>query len=433
MCMLVYPQENNLIREKTTRQALLALLLVCSSTLAMAELDEQLLGKAGGYPVQRFGSDFSLFKEEFKIGTFSHMEKVFWPRTVKTASASALPLHESPPPSISYTFEGQKLTVDDLLARQRITGLLILKDGKVILERYQYERTAAHRLASFSMAKTVVALLVGVALHEGHIASLDDSAEKYAPALKGSAWAPVTIRNLLRMSSGVKWNDKVMPGVITDGARLAGESFYQRGRGGASAVSWVKDVTYPQGSAFNYNSAESFVLGIVLRGAIKQDLATYLSEKLWKPMGAESDASWLIDSSGMEAGNCCLNATLRDYGRLGMLLANDGMWNGRALVPKDFVLDATDSERQPDYLKPRRATPYFGYGYQTWLYPYRTRTFQARGLFGQELIVQPETGVVVVITSALKTADTPGSISTERNTFLGALLTTLGGKADLYR
>lgn len=416
-----------------TKRSLIALLLACHAAMAMAEMDEQILGKADSYPVQRFGPAFSMFKEEFKIGTFSHMEKVFWPRTISTSSASALPLHESPPANIAYTYEGQKLTVDDLLARQRITGLLILKDGKIVLERYQYDRTAGHRLASFSMAKTVVALLVGVALREGHIASLDDTAEKYAPDLKGSAWAPVTIRNLLRMSSGAKWNDKVMPGVTTDGAKLAAESFYQRGRGGASAVSWVKDVAYPQGTAFNYNSAETFVLGVVLRGAIKKDLAAYLSEKIWKPMGAESDASWLIDSSGLEAANCCINATLRDYGRLGMLLANDGMWNGRELIPKDFVLDATDSERQPDYLKPRKATPYFGYGYQTWLYPYRTRTFQARGLFGQELIVQPESKIVVVMTAALKTADTPGNISVERNTFLGSLLTVLGGRADLYR
>lgn len=104
-----------------------------------------------------------------------------------------------------------------------------------------------------------------------------------------------------------------------------------------------------------------------------------------------------------------------------------------ALVPKAFVLDATDPERQPDYLKPRKATPYFGYGYQTWLYPYRTRTFQARGLFGQELIVQPESKLVVVIISALQTADVPGNIAVERNSFLGSVLTLLGGRADLYR
>lgn len=414
------------------RGAVLALLLGLAGH-AQAAPDEQALGKDAGYPVPRMGPDLSLFREESKIGTFSHMDQVFWPRGIKAATASPLPAHPSPP-ALTYTYEGRQYTVDDLLARQRITGLLVIQDGRIVLERYQYDRHAAHRLASFSMAKTVTALLVGIALREARIASLDDTAETYAPELKGSAWGPVTLRNLLRMSSGVKWSDKVVPGVTTtDGARLAIESFYQRGRGGASAVSWVREGAHPQGTRFNYNSAETFVLGVVLRAALKQDLADYLSQKIWQPMGAEADASWLIDRSGLEAANCCINATLRDYGRLGMLLAQDGAWNGRELIPRDFVLDATDPARQPPHLQPRQATPYFGYGYQTWLYPFRTRTFQARGLFGQELIVQPDSKVVIVITSALQQGDMPGPTMVERNSFVGAVLTKLGGKADVIR
>jgi CubicO group peptidase (beta-lactamase class C family) len=416
------------------RQAPLpALILALAAGLASAAPDEEALGKAQGYPVQSNGPAFSMFKEEFKVGTFSHMDKVFWPRMVKAAAVpSALPAGD-PLPALTYPFEGNNYTVEDFLARQRITGLLVIRDGKVVLERYQYERRPEMRLASFSMAKTVIGLLAGIAVRDGLIASLDDPAEKYARELKGSAWGPVTIRNLLRMSSGVKWSDKVAPGLSSDGARLAVESFYQRGRGGASAVSWVKDSDHAQGTHFNYNSAETFALGVVLRAAIKRDLGDYLAEKIWQPMGAEADATWLIDASGLEAGNCCLNARLRDYGRLGVLLANDGLWNGRELVPREFLLDATDAARQPEYLRPRKASPFFGYGYQAWLYPYRTRTFQARGLFGQELIVQPESKVVIVIASALKSADVPNDIFVERNYFTGAVLKALGGKTDLYR
>lgn len=414
------------------RGAVLALLMGLVAP-AQAAPDEQVLGKDAGYPVPRMGPGLSLFREEFKIGAFSHMDQVFWPRSIKAAAASSLPMHPSPP-ALAYTYEGQQYTVEDLLARQRITGLLVIQDGRIVLERYQYDRHAAHRLASFSMAKTVTALLVGIALREGRIASLDDTAETYASELKGSVWGPVTVRNLLRMSSGAKWSDKVMPGVTTtDGARLAIESFFQRGRGGASAVTWVRESAHPQGTRFNYNSAETFVLGVVLRAALQQDLASYLSQKIWQPIGAEADASWLIDRSGLEAANCCINATLRDYGRLGMLLAQDGAWNGRELVPRDFMLDATDPARQPPHLQPRQATPYFGYGYQTWLYPFRTRTFVARGLFGQELIVQPESKVVIVITSALQQPDTPRPTMAERNSFVGAVLTLLGGKADVFR
>lgn len=407
--------------------------LILLSSFAHAAPDEGVLGKDRGYPIQRFGPAFTMFAEEFKVGTFSHMDKVLWPRTIKASPSPSSLVKAQRVPDISYPFENETFTLDDFMDRQRVTGLLIIKDNSIVVERYQYDRKQDMRLASFSMAKTVAALLVGVAQGEGLITSLDDTAEKYSPDLKNSAWGQITIRNLLRMSSGVKWSDTVSPGLESDGAKLAAQSFYQRGRGGASAVSWVKESVSPQATVFNYNSAETFVLGVVLRAAIKRDLSEYLSEKIWQPIGAESDASWLIDYSGLEAANCCMNATLRDYGRLGILLANDGSWNGKQLVPREFVLDATDAERQPDFLKPRKANQFFGYGYQTWLYPYRTRTFQARGLFGQELIVQPESKVVIVITSVLKNANTTPEIFVERNFFTGAVIKALGGKTDLYR
>ena len=413
-------------------KSILLTLILCS-TFAQAAPDEELLGKNGGYPIQRFGPAFTMFTEEFKVGTFSHMDKVMWPRTIKASPSPSELKTAGNSPEISYPFDNKIFTLDDFMARQRVTSLLIIKDNNLVVERYQYDRKPDMRFASFSMAKTVVALLIGVAHGEGLIASLDDTAEKYSPELKNSAWGQITIRNLLRMSSGVKWNDTVGPGLESDGAKLAAQSFYQRGNGGASAVSWVKESVSPQGIRFNYNSAETFVLGVVLRAAIKRDLSGYLSEKIWQPIGAESDASWLIDGSGLEAANCCMNATLRDYGRLGMLLANDGSWNGKQLVPRDFVLDATDAQRQPEFLKPRKASQFFGYGYQTWLYPYRTRTFQARGLFGQELIVQPESKVVIVMTSVLKNPNTTSEIFVERNFFTGAVIKALGGKTDLYR
>lgn len=235
------------------------------------------------------------------------------------------------------------------------------------------------------------------------------------------------------MSSGSRWSDKVVAGQATDIAELTVDTYYRRGKGGASSLRRVRDAAAPPGTMFNYSSADTFALGLVLRGAIGGDLAAYAAEKLWQPLGAESAASWLTDSSGAEAAFCCINARLRDYGRLGLLLAHDGEAGGRQVVPREFLLDATDAARQPEYLKPRRATPFFGYGYQIWLYPYRTRTFQARGLFGQELIVQPSSRIVVVMTSALRTPDTPSEIFVERNYFVGFILKALGGQADVYR
>ncbi|QJR14283.1 serine hydrolase domain-containing protein [Usitatibacter palustris] len=413
--------------------SLIAVALAAASHTAHAAPDEIELGKSDGYPFQALVPGFSFTNERTKVGTFSNMEEIFSPRKIAASPASSpLPPHDGSP-SLTYSYNGQSYSVDDFLNRQRITGLLILKDGKVVLERYQYDRKPEHRFASMSMAKTVVGLLVGVALKEGKIASLDDAAEKYAPDLKGSAWGPMTLRNLLRMSSGLKWSDKVVAGGATDIGRLSSETFFRRTGGGPSAITWVKDSVAPQGTTFNYSSAETFALALALRGAIGVDLATYFSERIWKVIGAESDASWLTDWSGMESAFCCMNARLRDYGRLGLLLANDGSWNGREVIPRDFLLDATDATRQPDHLKPRRATQFFGYGYQTWIYPYTTRTFQARGLFGQEIIVQPESRIVVVMTSVSRTPETVSEVFVERNYFVGAVLKALGGKADMYR
>jgi CubicO group peptidase (beta-lactamase class C family) len=400
---------------------------------AHAAPDEQALGKSDGYPIQRLGPDFSLMTEQYKVGTFSNMESVFWPRRVATSGKASVLGRRAEPFELKWEYNGASYSLQDFLDRQRITGLLILKNDAIVVERYQYERKAEHHFTSMSMAKTVTGMLVGIALKEGRIVSLDDPAEKYAPALRGSAWGPVSVRNLLRMSSGVKWSDNVSAGGATDIGRLSAETFFQRGRGGASAITWVDDRVEEPGRRFNYSSAEAFALGLVLRGAIGVPLADYLSEKVWKRIGAESDAAWLVDWSGMEAAYCCLNARLRDYGRLGMLMAADGSWEGQEIVPREFMLDATDAERQPEYLKPRKATQFFGYGYQTWLYPFRTRTFQARGLFGQEIVVQPESRIVIVMTSVLKTPNVLSDIFVERNYFVGAVLKALGGKADVYR
>jgi CubicO group peptidase (beta-lactamase class C family) len=411
---------------------LLAVLALASSVAAAAP-DEAELGKGSGYPVQRLHPGFSLLNDWYKVGTFSDMDRVFWPREVAAAPTASPLLPPEGAFSVEYPYEGRTYTLEDFLARQRVTGLLILKGDRIVLERYQYDRKPEQRFTSMSMAKTVVALLAGIALKEGKIASLDDPAEKYAPALKGTAYGPVAIRQLLRMSSGAKWSDRVVANQDTDIAQLTTDTYYQRGRGGASALARVRDSVAPPGTVFNYASAETFALGLVLRGAIREDLTSYLSERLWKPLGAEAGASWLIDASGVESAFCCLNARLRDYGRLGLLMANDGAWNGREIVPKQFMLEATDASLQPEYLKPRKASQFFGYGYQTWLYPYRARTFQARGLFGQEIIVQPDSKIVVVMTSVSKTPDTTSAVFVERNYFVGAVLKALGGSAEVYR
>jgi len=395
--------------------------------------DEDALGKAQGYPFARLTNGFTLFDEGHKVGNFTNMEAIFWPREIAAAPAPRALTPAREELRITYPYAGRDYTIDDLLARQRIAGLLILKGDTIVFERYQYGRTRRDKFASFSMAKTVTGLLVGIALRDGLIASLDEPARRHAPGLKGTIYGEVSLRNLLRMSSGAQWSDRAAAGQPTQIGNLSADTFFRRGAGGATALREVREAAAPPGAKFNYSSAETFALALALRGAIGTDLATFASERLWKPLGAETAASWLTDSSGMESAFCCINATLRDYGRLGLLLAGDGAYAGKAIVPREYLLDATDASRQPEHLKPRRATPFFGYGYQTWIYPFTTRTFQARGLFGQELIAQPESGVVIVIASVLETPNIPAETLVERNWFVGAVLKALGGKADVYR
>jgi CubicO group peptidase (beta-lactamase class C family) len=159
-----------------------------------------------------------------------------------------------------------------------------------------------------------------------------------------------------------------------------------------------------QGTRFHYASNQTVALTLLLRAVTGTSLSEYLTARLWQPMGAEADATWVKMKDGTETGSGSFNAVLRDYGRLGILLADDGALDGRQIVPKDYLLDATDWHRQPEAFTPRKATPYFGYGYQFWLFPGEKRRFALLGVYGQSIFVDPELKLVMVITAAAKNA-----------------------------
>jgi CubicO group peptidase (beta-lactamase class C family) len=280
-------------------------------------------------------------------------------------------------------------------------GLLLIKDGQIALERYQYERNRSHRFQSQSMVKSVVSLLIGIAISEGSIKSIDDLAKQYVPKLTGHPYGETSIRHLLQMSSGVKFSESRGGNTLSDIEILNRESFAHSSRGGVSTVMPFKKNKriYEPGKKFQYSSAETQVLGLVLQQATGKSLANYLSEKIWQPMEAESYASWIVDNSGQELAYCCLGATLRDYARLGMLLANDGFANGKQIVPKEWVHEATQPTPGCPHLKPGVATPYMGYGYQFWVFPGEKRRFAFLGMGGQKIFVDPELKLVMVQTA----------------------------------
>ena len=314
----------------------------------------------------------------------------------KPAHARALN-HVTPEPAIRIDYGQYAGTLDDYLARNRTTGLLILKGHSILVERYQYDRTPAHRLTSFSMAKTVVAMLVGTALADGSIKSLDDPAQNYVGELAGTPYGETSIRHLLTMSSGVRFSETYSGS--DDFSTLARLSLLGESKGGAATVMPFRTRERPPGQRFSYSSADTQVLGLVLRAATGKPLADYLSERIWKPMGAESDASWMIDKGGFETGYAGINATLRDYGRLGILLAHDGVLDGHRILPAGWIKAATTPSAK-QFEPGQTGKGLFGYGYQTWVIGGTESQFALRGLRGQAILVDPASKLVLVHTSA---------------------------------
>jgi len=368
------------------------------------DADEQ--GAREGYPL---GDRRNFFRVPFLVGSQSHQDQIFPSRLIRAGTPSPLARAASEPP-LRYDYQGRSLTVDDYLARNPATGLLVARDETILIERYQYARTDRDRFTSWSMAKTVTSMLIGIAIAEGRIRSVDDLASAYVPRLAGTEYGRTSLRHLLQMSSGVRFVEEYRPG--DDVSKLAADTFLQGGPGGVASVTPFNERAVAPGTKFSYASVETEVLGLVLAAAVGRTVSEYLQEKIWQPIGAEANATWLIDRSGQEVTFCCLNAVLRDYARLGLLLANDGNWRGRQIIPAAWVQDATSVRADQPHLKPRTATPFFGYGYQTWIFPGERRMFAFLGVRGQAIYVDPASRLVLVTTAVRKLPVDPGVAET---------------------
>jgi CubicO group peptidase (beta-lactamase class C family) len=353
-------------------------------------------GASAGYPK---GERTTVFGVPTLVGAHSHLDEIFESRLIRKAPTASRLVRVAEPP-ITWRFEGRDYSLDDYLARNPTTGLLIARDDTIFVERYQYGRTDQHRFTSWSMAKTVTAMLVGIAIAEGRIHSVDEPAATYVPELAGTEYGRTSLRHLLQMSSGVRFREDY--GGNDDAGRLAENTFLLRGPGGPGVVTSFNERAAEAGTKFYYASGETQVLGLVLRAATNRTPADYLQSRVWQFIGAEADATWLIDRSGQESTYCCLNAVLRDWARFGLLLAHDGNWRGRQIIPASWVTDATTVAAHTPHLRPGTATPFFGYGYQTWILPGERRMFSLRGIRGQLIFVDPGSRLVMVNTGVHK-------------------------------
>lgn len=303
---------------------------------------------------------------------------------------------------VTYNFKGKRRTLDDLLARSRTQGFLVIKDGKIVDERYLNGADSNTKFTSWSVAKSFTSTLVGLALADGKIKSLDDPVTDYLPELKGSGYDGVPIKDLLEMSSGVKFtedygNNKsdvqiMWDKTMTEQSQTLDEYAKTLGRAEKPGIRFV------------YRSIDTGVLGLLVKRVTGMPMATMLSERIWKPLGMEQDATWLTDGPGPNAtenGYCCINATLRDYGRFGLLFLHDGKSGGKQIVPTSWINAATNPQsRQVGWGHLSPGDP-GAYGYQWWLiYPGTGHAYSAEGVFFQFIYVSPKYNMVIVKTSA---------------------------------
>lgn len=338
---------------------------------------------------EKFGDpDNELFWNfEQKVAGFRNMDKISWTRLVPAGqNPFPLPEKELDLGALEFEFAGETWTVNEYVIRQKVAGLIVVGNGSIAYERYELGNTDQSRWLSYSVAKSVTSLLIGAALQDGYIESIDEKITDYLPRFRNSSYDRLSIRDLLQMASGVEWNEDYADpesNINLTPWNTLELNEYLRGMPRAAEP----------GEEFNYNTAETNLLGTLLRSAVGNNLSTYLSEKIWKPFGMERDGYWVLsEEGGGEFGGSSLNATLRDYARIGLFAMHDGVLaDGTRVLPEGWMMESTT---------PSKGNA--GYGYLWWLR--EGDAFAASGIFGQAIHVDPTRNVVIALHSAREVA-----------------------------
>lgn len=327
---------------------------------------------------------------DIQANTFRNIDRLFPTRVVRRGEMSqAFPLRLQALGDFRVNTNNTSYDLDDVLSLNRVSGLLILHKGEVVFEKYLLGNDEHTRWMSMSMVKSITATLVGAAINDGYIDSIDDAIVQYLPRLKGSAYDGVSIRQLLQMSSGVAWNETYTD-PNSDRRRMLEAQIGQQPGAILDLMAALPRAAEP-GTRWNYSTGETHVVGALLRAAIDRPIADYLSEKIWSKIGMQDDANWWLESpDGLEVGGSGLSATLRDYARFGLFVLNDGVINGERVLPEGWVAEA--SARQS------LGGEVIDYGYMWW--PLHGRSFSAVGIFGQHIFVDPDRQLVVAVWSA---------------------------------
>ena len=343
--------------------------------------------------------DPALFGGGEQVENFRRLSTIFPVRVIRRSSQpSPLPPGSPTPLPTSFICEGQTLDTAAFLAEMETTGLIVIRDERVVFEDYWLGADASTQTIAWSVTKSFVSTLVGIAIAEGAIASVEDPATRYAPELAGSAYDGVRLKDILQMSSGARWNED-----YSDPSSDIGEFLRVWVRGESLDAFAARCVRACEPGTFNrYNSTDTHVLGLVLRRATGRSLSEYLHDKLWEPLGMEADAFWIVDSAGAEMAGGGLNAVLRDYARLGCCYLHGGAWNGAQVVPAAWVRASITPDAPHLMPGPRpNANSGSGYGYQWWV-PDDSGAFCAIGVYNQFISVDPTTRTVIAKTGAFR-------------------------------
>jgi CubicO group peptidase (beta-lactamase class C family) len=336
--------------------------------------------------------------------TFHNMDQLFTTRVVGR-SGSVWPLSRSDHAlDFTYTFEGKTYTPEQFLERTYTNALLVMKDGRIVYENYRNNTNEETRFIAFSMTKSIISILVGVALEERRIKSLDDPIDRYLPELGSGGYSGVTIRQILQMRSGVDYEERYDFGNPGIAASNHEHSLVENVTRFADAARTVKRKN-PPGTVWQYKTLDTAVLGwLIERVSGGSTLAAYTAQRLWEPVGAESNAVYSMDGPpgmGREFSGAGINATLRDFARVGQMVLNGGEANGHRIVSSQWLAESTRPTGGPGP----------GYGYQWWMGE-RPGSFQAIGLQGQFIYIDPATRTVIVKLSYFP----PGNMTPERET-----------------
>ncbi len=349
------------------------------------------------------GSILFWTQPERRVG-FAHIDQILPARRID-AGPQVLALGAAPRDlgDISYEVEGTRHTLEEFLADPAAIGLIVVQNGKVLYEHYAEGHSVDSRWVSFSVTKSVTSMLIGAAIRDGFIASVDEPVVHYLPRLRGTSYEHATIRNVLNMASGVRWNeDYADPN--SDVSRAGGAN-------GVALVRYLAELATDAapGEKFNYNTGETNLAGELLRAAIGNNASTYLSHRIWQPFGMQADAYWMLgEPGGGELGGCCINATLRDYARIGMFALADGVLaDGTRVLPEGWMAES---------IAPSQG--YDGYGYLWWLDG--DGAYSARGIFGQTIRIDPASGLVIAMHS-----NAPAAVRTEYHAHQTAVMAAL--------